>query len=414
MTIDYFECSACGTVFSAEAPLYVCPRCNGNLDCHLDFERPERHFDPHQILNDPRGSIWRYERLLPVGAPPFQATPLHQVGCTPVYQPERLTKALGMSRLWVKDESRNPSASFKDRASAVVIARALETGIGTIVAASTGNAGAATACMAASVGLPAIILAPRSAPPAKVAQLLAFGAQVFLVEGTYDEAFDLSIQASDAFGWYNRNTGYNPFTVEGKKTAAFEIWEQLISTGKVNPAELTIYIPVGDGNIISGIAKGFKDLLRLGWIDQLPRLAGVQAEGSAAIARAFAARTDQILPVQAQTIADSISVDLPRDGSRALKSVRESGGFFVTVTDEEILHAIPELGSSGLFVEPAAAAAWAGLRRALQDGLQDPAAPVLVLCTGSGLKDVRAVSAAVAPAPVIAPTISALEAAIHE
>ena len=296
------------------------------MRCHLDFERPDRHFDSHQILNDPRGSIWRYERLLPVSAPPFQATPLHQVGCTPVYQPERLAKTLGMSRLWVKDESRNPSASFKDRASAVVIARALETGIGTIVAASTGNAGAATACMAASVGLPAIILAPRSAPPAKVAQLLAFGARVFLVEGTYDEAFDLSIQASDAFGWYNRNTGYNPFTVEGKKTAAFEIWEQLISTGKVNPAELTIYIPVGDGNIISGIAKGFKDLLRLGWIDQLPRLAGVQAEGSAAIARAFAAGTDQILPVQAQTIADSISVDLPRDGSRALKSVRESGG----------------------------------------------------------------------------------------
>lgn len=264
------------------------------------------------------------------------------------------------------------------------------------------------ACMAASVGKQAIILAPRSAPEAKVAQLLTYGAKVVLVNGSYDDAFDLSIAASMEFGWYNRNTGFNPFTVEGKKTAGVEIWEQVIRnlpTGQ----DLNVFIPVGDGNILSGVAKGFIDLLSLGWIEKLPRLIGVQAEGSAAIATAFHNNSDTIEAVKAVTIADSISVDLPRDGTRALKRVRESGGFFVTVSDQEILSAIPELGRAGLFVEPAAAAAYAGLQKSLEKNLIDPAAPTLVLATGSGLKDIKSVMRTVMPAPIIEPELKSLK-----
>jgi len=189
---------------------------------------------------------------------------------------------------------------------------------------------------------------PTHCAPAKVAQLLVFGAQVVLVDGNYDQAFDLSIAASQTFGWYNRNTGYNPFTAEGKKTAAFEIWEQVMRGIDRALPPLTIYIPVGDGNIISGIYKGFQDLLSLGWIERLPILVGVQAEGSAAIANAFLSGKTTVEPVNAVTIADSINVDLPRDGLRALRAVRESGGTFIKVSDEEILKNIATLGKVGI------------------------------------------------------------------
>ncbi|MFZ3071099.1 MAG: threonine synthase [Anaerolineaceae bacterium] len=414
MGIDHYSCSVCGSTYSAKEIQYTCPRDGGNLTIHLDFEVAPQKPNPGVIIENPERSIWRYLPLLPVSDPGFQHTPFRQVGWTPVYQPEELRRDLGLRRLWVKDESGNPSASFKDRASAVVMARAMKINAEVIVAASTGNAGAATACMAASVGKKAIILAPRTAPPAKVAQLLVYGAQVILVDGNYDQAFDLSIAASQTFGWYNRNTGYNPFTAEGKKTAAFEIWEQVLRNMEPGSSPLTIFIPVGDGNIISGIHKGFKDLLSLGWIESLPRLIGVQAEKSAAIANAFASGADKITPVKATTIADSISVDLPRDGLRALQAVRESAGGFVTVTDEEILQAIPALGKAGIFAEPAASAAYAGLVKAVRSGLTDPIAPALVLCTGSGLKDVRAATQAVPPAPIIEPTLQALTKVIYD
>ena len=318
-----------------------------------------------------------------------------------------------MRSLYIKDESPNPSASFKDRASAIVISRAIEAGIDTTIAASTGNAGAAMACMAASVGKRAIILAPKSAPPAKIAQLLTFGAEVILVDGSYDDAFDLSIEASNEFGWYNRNTGYNPYTVEGKKTAGLEIWEQVLRF-LPSTQDFNVFIPVGDGNILSGVAKGFHDLLALGWIEKLPRIIGVQAEGSAAISNAFFAKSDTIEAVHAQTLADSISVDLPRDGLRALKRVRQSDGFYLTVSDQEILKAIPQLGSAGLFVEPAAATAYAGLVKALENGQIDPATPALVLATGSGLKDVKAAMQAVPSARIIEPKLSKLKEILHD
>jgi threonine synthase len=273
--------------------------------------------------------------------------------------------------------------------------------------------------MAAAAGQKAVIIAPKSAPQAKIAQLLIFGARVFLVDGTYDAAFDLSIKAAEEFGWYCRNTGYNPFTAEGKKTAAFEIWEWhkgtlgagklANSSGSAPKAGLTIFVSVGDGNIISGLYKGFKDLLALSWLEKMPRLIGVQASGSAAIAMAFRTGKEQITPVRANTLADSISVDFPRDGVRALRAARESGGMFVTVSDAEILQAMAELGRAGVFAEPAGAAAYAGFTQAKSRGWLAAESAILVINTGSGLKDVRAAMQAVGPAPVIEPTLEALK-----
>lgn len=413
MPLSYFQCSVCGQCFEPNQVTYNCLTCGGNLDAHFSFEANPHEVDQTNILQSNEASVWRYAPLLAAPDPGFRTTPLHQVGFTPIYQPESLRKSLGIQELWIKDESRNPSASFKDRASALVIAHAIEANFKTMIAASTGNAGAAMACMAASVGKKAVVVAPRSAPPAKVSQLLTFGAKVVLVDGTYDQAFDLSIQASREYGWYNRNTGYNPYTVEGKKTAGLEIWEQVLLKRKNSAPNLTIFIPVGDGNILSGLAKGFADLQSLGWIEKLPRLVGVQAEGSAAIYNAFKTGKDVIDPVSAKTIADSISVDLPRDGLRALNRVRQSGGYFLTVSDQEILQAIPTLGKAGLFVEPAAAAAYAGLQSAIRQGLHQPDEPALVLCTGSGLKDVNAAMRAVAPAPIIEPTLKELKEVLH-
>ncbi|MBM3151967.1 MAG: pyridoxal-phosphate dependent enzyme [Chloroflexi bacterium] len=403
-----YRCSLCQAEYLPGQVTYTCPKDNGNLDVILDIDSIRQRYQPEDMVCRAEESLWRYLPLLPVQDPGGEGTPIRSAGWTPIYRLERIGQALGLDRLWLKDESRNPTASFKDRASALVVARGREVGADVIVTASTGNAGAALAGMAAAVGRKAVIFAPRNAPPAKVAQLLVFGARVILVDGTYDDAFDLSITASQAFGWYCRNTGYNPFTAEGKKTAALEIWEWQRSAGN-NHVPLTVFVPVGDGNIISGIHKGFKDLLALGWLETMPRLIGVQAEGSAAIANAFNAGGEQVIPVQAKTVADSISVDLPRDGIRAVRAARETGGTYLTVGDDEILAAIAALGPAGIFAEPAGAASYAGLVSAVRQGLLSPGDPALVLNTGSGLKDVRSAMQAVPEAPVIEPTLAALK-----
>ena len=404
-------CSLCGKQYLPQEVTYTCPADGGNLDVVLDIAGIKKLVHPNDIFASREPSLWRYLPLLPVTDPGGIGTPLRAAGWTPIFKPQVLARKLGLESLWVKDESRNPTASFKDRASAVLVGRARNIGAEVVVTASTGNAGAALAGMAAAVGQKAIIFAPRTAPPAKIAQLLVFGAQVLLVDGTYDDAFDLTIQAAEAFGWYCRNTGYNPFTAEGKKTAALEIWEWMqreagpeISAGR----RLSIFVSVGDGNIISGLHKGFKDLLELGWLEQMPRIFGVQAEGSAAIANAFFSGGEQIIPVQARTLADSISVDLPRDGVRAVRAARETGGSYVLVSDVDILAAIAELGRVGIFAEPAGATAYAGLNRAISSGLVNTNDPVLVLNTGSGLKDVRAAMQAVREAPVIPPSLDAV------
>lgn len=402
-----YRCSICKAEYLPGQVNYTCPQDDGNLDVILDYESIKNKYHPEDITSRADASLWKYAPLLPVPEIAGGGTPLHAAGWTPVFKMDRLAGKLGLQSLWLKDESRNPTASFKDRASAIVVARAREIKAEVVVTASTGNAGAALAGMSAAVGQQAIIFAPRTAPPAKVAQLLVFGARVMLVDGTYDDAFDLTVKAAQEFGWYCRNTGYNPFTAEGKKTAAFEIWEYMQEAIGTTP--FTVFVSVGDGNIISGIHKGFKDLLELGWIGSMPRIIGVQAEGSAAITNAFRAGTEEIVPVSATTLADSISVDLPRDGVRAVRAARDSGGTYITVSDEEILSAIAELGKVGVFAEPAGATSYAGLVRAAGEGVVGGDDPILVLNTGSGLKDVKAAMQAVIEAPVIEPTLEAVK-----
>ena len=413
-----YRCSLCGSEYAPGEVTYTCPKDGGNLDVVLDYDSIKSKYKPEDVQSRTDPSIWRYRPLLPVSMPDGNSTPLHTVGGTPVFKLTALAKKRGLQNIWLKDESKNPTASFKDRASAIVVARAQEIKADVVVTASTGNAGAALAGMSAAIGQKAIIFAPKSAPQAKVAQLLIFGAKVILVDGTYDDAFDLTIKCADEFGWYCRNTGYNPFTAEGKKTAAFEVWEWWKDAHRelhkqigedTDHKPLTVFVSVGDGNIISGIHKGFKDLVKLGWMARMPRIIGVQAEGSAAISNAFHGNTETITPVSARTIADSISVDLPRDGVRAVRAVKETGGTYVNVSDEEILKAIAELGQAGIFAEPAGATAYAGLVKEATSGGVGGEDPILVLNTGNGLKDIRAAMQAVHEAPVIEPTLKEVE-----
>lgn len=387
-----FRCGRCGAAYGLEEVRYVCPRdgAEGTLDVVYDEAALRRALTPEDLRRRPDRSMWRYGPLLPVRPETLDrlgdAGLVQTVGWTPLIRAVRTERQLGLRAVYVKDDGRNPTGSFKDRASALVALKAIEAGAGVVTTASSGNAAAALAGMAAALGLRTVIFVPASAPAAKVAQLLIYGARVYLVEGTYDEAFDLTLAAAEAFGWYCRNTAYNPFTREGKKTAAYEIWEQL---GGRAPDR--VFVAVGDGNILTGLWKGFRDLAALGWIERVPALMGVQAAGAAPLARAWAEGHAAVVPVVPQTLADSIAVGRPRDATFALRAVRETGGAFLTVSDEEILAAMRTLAREvGVFAEPSAAAAFAGLERAAREGRVGPDETVVVMSTGSGLKDIPA------------------------
>lgn len=405
--IHYLQCVLCDVRYDPAEVTYTCPTCGplGVLGVHYDYEKISQHISRATLAEDHDPTFWRYRALLPISYSPTDR-PVLSIGGTPLYAVNRLRDYLGMKDLWLKDESRNPSASLKDRASIIAVIRAVGTypsrqrryevtavhtgetkGEGkTVACASTGNAASSLAVQAASVGLPCYIFVPHNAPRAKIVQLLMCGATVFAVKGSYDDAFDLCIEACNTFGWYNRNTGYNPYLVEGKKTVGLEIAEQL--DWQVPDS---ILVPTGDGCIISGVYRGFEDLYRLGMIERIPRMIAVQAEGSPAIVRAL--QGDGIVrPLQAQTVADGISVSLPRNGAMAVKVIRESGGFGFTVSDEEILAAEKELARlTGVFAEPSGAASYAGLRRLLSEGRIERDERVVLLVTGSGLKSIDAV-----------------------
>lgn len=402
----HFKCTLCGSEYDPHTTRYVCPK-HGNdgiLDTILDYKQINATISPKLISDSRDFSIWRYSLLLPINDALKFAPPLH-VGWTPLYRSTTIGPQLGLGNLYFKDDGRNPTASFKDRASAVVVAKAREHGVDIITTASTGNAGAALAGLAAAAKMPAVLFVPQTAPQAKIAQLLIFGARVILIKGTYDQAFDLCLEASKEFGWYCRNTAFNPYTVEGKKTASIELCEQL---GWKAPD--SIFVSVGDGNIISGLWKGLHDLLALGWIDKMPKLIGIQAEGSAACYNAWRAGTEKINVINAQTVADSISADLPRDGVRAVRAVRQTGGEFLTVTDDEILAAIPELArSEAIFSEPAASASYAGLKKAVKQGLVKSDETVVCMLTGNGLKDITSAMKVAGTGTVIEPTLDAVK-----
>jgi len=398
------KCVLCGAEYGMDEVTYVCPR-HGNegiLDVVYDYPRIARRLSRQSLARNRDFSIWRYLPLLPV-ADRAAIPPLH-VGWTPLYPAERLRAQIGVSDLWIKDDGRNPTASFKDRASAVGVARARELGRPIMTAASTGNAASSLAGIAASVGMTTYIFVPETAPQAKIAQLLIFGANVIMVRGTYDQAFDLCLEASAEYGWYSRNTAYNPYLSEGKKTAALEICEQLRWK-----APDRIFVSVGDGCIIGGLWKGLRDLRALGLIDRMPKLMGVQAEGSAVLFNAWKAGTEEIQPIAAQTLADSISVGIPRDRIKALRAVRETGGEYITVSDEGILDAMRILArSAAVFGEPAGVTGFAGLQKMLREERIDPAEKIVVLVTGNGLKDVASAIKATGKPNLIDPTLSDL------
>ncbi len=386
-TISHLQCVTCKRQFAEDEIEYTCPDCgpvHGTLDVVYDLKQVKRLLNKEMLKSNTEASHWRYLPLLPVRDPGL-IQPL-RVGWTPLYRPERLLRELQMTRLWLKDDSGNATHSYKDRASSVAIVKALEKGYSGIAAASSGNAAASISAFAASAGLPCHIFVPKTIPKAKLAQLRAYGADVILVDGPYDQAFDLCMTEAPKHNWYNRNTAVNPYLAEGKKSAALEICEQLQWK-----APKTVFVPVGDGCIISGVWKGFKDLYELGFIESLPHLVGVQAEGSSPLVKAFRQGLKEVIPEQAHTIADSISVGFPRDQIKALRAVHQSGGLFLSVTDDDIratLRTLPAV--SGIFVEPAAATAFAGLLKLREQGKVADDDPVVVLLTGSGLKDISA------------------------
>ncbi len=408
------DCVVCGTSYPADFAGYVCPDHGdeGILDVQYDYDLIGSKLTRESLAENHNHTMWRYGPLLPI-ASGARIPPL-TVGGTPMYHAPRLASTAGVGRVLVKDEGRQPTASLKDRASAMAVTKAMEVDAEVVTTASTGNAAAALAGMAASVGLDTVIFVPASAPEAKIAQLLAYGSTVVLVEGSYGDAFGLCMEAAAEHGWYNRNTGYNPYMTEGKKTAGLEILEDL---GWQAPD--AIFVSVGDGSIIGGVHKAVKDALGLGWIDTAPRIFGIQAAGSDYLVQAFESGEDVLTkqPIAAETVADSISADLPRDRVKAMAAVTETNGAFLRVTDDEILGAIPELAQrSGVFAEPAGAAPYAGLLAASKQGFVGDGDRVVLLATGSGLKDVasamRAVAAAGAEPIRIEPSLAALNAAL--
>jgi len=384
----------CQKNYAPDEVAYICPEHGqeGILDVQYDYDFIGRKLSQGDLLHSTDPTIWRYKPLLPIQ--PDASVPPLAIGWTPLYKTARLASELGLSQLWVKDDGRLPTGSFKDRASAIAVVKAQEQAAPMITTASTGNAAAALSGICASIKQPNTIFVPESAPPAKIAQLLVFGSRVMLVKGTYDDAFELCLQAAAEYGWYNRNTGYNPYMTEGKKTVSYEICEQL---GWRAPDR--IFVSVGDGCIIGGVHKGLKDLLALGWIDHMPKLMGVQAAGSAYLYEAWRNNEDVLTkpPIKATTIADSISAGLPRDRLKAMAAIKETDGAFISVTDEEILGAIPTLARGcGIFAEPAGATALAGLIKAINEGQVSADERIVIINTGNGLKDVASAMKAVA------------------
>ncbi len=402
-----FVCVACGAQNTDRALAGPCPNCGGNLDATYDHARIAREIDPRAIADAADRSIWRFAPFLPVDPASALADAgevLRQVGNSPLVRARRLEARIGARAIWLKDDTRLPSASFKDRASAMVIARALETGRTVVATASSGNAAAALAVMSASAGVTAVIFVPRTTPEGKLAQMLIHGARVFTVDGSYDDAVQLCEQACSKFGWWNRTTGVNPYTREGKKTAGFEIANQLGLANGNNPFQApdAVVVPVGDGNIISGVHKGFRELLAVGWIDKMPRFYGVTATLAPSLYRAWQAGRETFDYVAASTIAGGISVDRPNDGAMALRAVNSTGGRFVESTDEEMLAGMATLAQTeGVYVEPACAAAWVGLIKARAAGWINPDDEVVLQLTGSGLKDTRSALLASGKAAIV-------------
>jgi threonine synthase len=388
----------------------TCPRCkplDGILDIGYDLDRVRAAWQGRPLATRPRNQ-WRYAELLPLE--PASVKHEWPVGFTPIIDSPRLARHLGIRQILLKDEGRNPTGSFKDRASAVGVSHALQVGASALACASTGNAASSLAGHAALAGLPALIFVPRTAPEPKVAQLQVFGATVFAVNSSYEDAYDLCTDVCREFGWYNRNCAINPVLVEGKKTAGLEIAEQ---SGELGGVPDWVAVSVGDGCTVAGIWKGLHTMRELGIIERLPRLLGVQAAEVNPIEYAL---KHGALPaaMSGETIADSIDVHVPRNWHKAVRAIREADGAIVTASDEAIFEAMRQAGRHGVFAEPAAAAALAGVLSAIDSKLIGARDRVLAMITGSGLKDTRSAIRAAGRPIAIEPTINAVEQALED
>lgn len=378
--VKYGQCVKCGKTYEAVPDLTNC-ECGGILEIVYDYEYIKSVFTKEKLAARNNPTMWRYRELLPVEET-TPDTPL-RVGWSPLYEAPRLAEKLGIAKLYVKDDGLNPTASLKDRASAMAVAKAGEAGAKVIACSSTGNAASSLAGNAAAAGFETYIFVPSRAPKGKVAQLMTFGAHVISVQGSYEETFELSKAAIDRWGWYNRNAAINPYLSEGKKTVSLEIMEQL--NWQVPDY---IAISVGDGCTIAGLWKGLKDLYAIGFIDKLPRLISAQAEGCCPLNRAIA-NNEEWYPMEENTLADSIAVGVPRNADKALMAIRESNGLVVNVSDAEIMAAQKLLGSTcGVFGEPAGVTGAAGLKKLCERGKIPADATVVSVVTGNGLKDV--------------------------
>ncbi len=389
-----YKCSNCKKEFPAELIednfYYLCPECGkaeknqplkGVLTVEYDYNEIKKKLSRDEFLKLTPGKFWLYPDLWPINFQNFSDEQLNKLALPA----DLLLKYTIDGRdLWVMDETRNPTLSYKDRATSLVVLKAIEMGISEIAAASTGNAGSSLAGICARLGLSARIYVPQNIPDAKRIQIEAYGAKLEIVDGDYDKAFDVCLEESKKNNWYNRNTAYNPLTIEGKKSAAYDIF--ISSQGNIPDV---IFVPVGDGVIISGIYKGFKELLALGWIDKLPKLIAVQSTGSDALVRYINTKIFEYKP--ASTIADSISAGAPRNLYMAADAVKESNGFAIAVTDEEILSAQKEfIKQTGILCEPSSASVYAAYKKLMAEAKLNSSDKILLLITGNGLKDVEA------------------------
>ena len=396
--VTTLTCTLCGTEYDPDQVIYTCPEhdgVRGILEVEYDYDAVHDRFEAD--LDGDIRSQWKYRAFLPVDD---EAEPVTlDEGGTDLLEAPNLSDELGVRTL-VKDDGRNPSGCFKDRASSIAVTKARHAGREIVTCASTGNAAASLSAYAARGGLDCRIFVPGDAPAEKLAQPLVYGADVLAVDGTYDEAYDLSVAVTDAYGWYNRNAAINPFQVEGKRTVGHELAEQSVVHGEVPD---WVVFSMGDGCTIAGAWKGFREFSELGYVDDTPRMLGVQSEGSPAIHDAFHGGDATDL---ADTLADSIEVGRPRNTVKACRALEESDGTALVVSDEEILAAEKRLGSTeGIYAEPAGAAPVAGVERALRDGVVRPDETVVVCVTGFGLKDSESARAAGGSATEVAPSL---------
>ncbi len=404
--IHGYRCTLCGREYPFGPELYTCPACGekGILDIVYDYNAVKGSLTRETLAACRDFSMWRYRALMPI-ADTTDVSRFLRIGWSPLYKSLRLGDELELGALYIKDDGINPTGSLKDRASGVAVAKALELGYDTISCSSTGNAASSCAGSAARMGLKAVIFVPKRAPQGKIAQLMIFGARLVVVDGDYEQTFELSRAAIEKYGWYNRNAGINPVMSEGKKTVAMEIAEQL-----------DFHVPdwvacsVGDGCTIGGVYTGFKDLYELGLIDRIPRILGVQSTGCSPFVDADKTETRVLVPTEENTLADSISVGVPRNPKKAQRAVYASNGAWISVSDEDILSAMRLLGrTEGVFGEPAGVTATAGVKAARERNLIKAGETVAVMNTGSGLKDAANAMKAAGNPILCAPTLSALE-----